>query len=197
MRPKGVEKGETVQRVLDVATELIQTRGYSAISYHDIAERLGIRKASIHYYFPGKADLGKAVIERYRDSFKGLLDTLLADPDLGTEEALRRYCEPFRSVAQTHDRVCLCGALAGEILAMPEDMQAAVEDFFNTHQRWIETILERGRSRGDIVLHASAAATARMIFATLQGAVLVCRATHDTRQLDDAIAAVFAGFSKG
>lgn len=197
MRPKGVEKGETVQRILDVATELIQTRGYSAISYHDIAERLGIRKASIHYYFPGKADLGKAVVERYRDTFRALLDTILADPDIGTGEALRRYCEPFRSVVQTRDRVCLCAALAGEILAMPEEMQAAVEDFFNTHQRWIETILERGRSRGEIALHAPAAATARMIFSTLQGAVLVCRATHDTNQFDEAIAATFAGLSNG
>jgi TetR/AcrR family transcriptional regulator, transcriptional repressor for nem operon len=195
MRPKGVEKGETIQRILDVATELIQTRGYSAISYHDIAERLGIRKASIHYYFPGKADLGKAVVERYRDAFKGLLDMILADPAISTTEALRRYCDPFRSVVLTRDRVCLCAALAGEILAMPEDMQATVEDFFNTHQCWIKTILERGLARGDITLRAPAGASARQIFSTLQGAVLVCRATHNTGQFDDALAATFAGLA--
>lgn len=195
MRPKGIEKGETEQRILDVATELIQTRGYSAISYHDIAERLGIRKASIHYYFPGKADLGKAVIERYRASFQALLDAIIADPDIPTTEALQRYCEPFRLVVNTRDHVCLCAALAGEILAMPEDMQVAVEDFFSTHQRWIEAILSRGLARGDVVLRAPAAATARLIFSSLQGAVLICRAIHDTSQLDDTIAATLAGLS--
>jgi hypothetical protein len=30
---------------------LIQTRGYSAFSYQDVADSLGIRKASIHYHF--------------------------------------------------------------------------------------------------------------------------------------------------
>lgn len=196
MRPKGVEKGETVQRILDVATELIQTRGYSAISYNDIAERLGIRKASIHYYFPGKADLGKVVIERYRDAFQVVLDAILADPEINTTEALRRYCEPFRLVAHTQDRVCLCAALAGEILAMPEEVQVEVEAFFTTHQSWIEAILSRGLARGDIVLRAPAATTARMIFSALQGAVLVCRAIHDTAQLDDTIAAILAGLAE-
>ena len=196
MRPKGVEKGETVQRILDVATELIQTRGYSAISYHDIAERLGIRKASIHYHFPGKADLGKAVIERYRDAFKAVLDGILAAPEINTREALRRYCEPFRLVVHTQDRVCLCAALAGEILAMPKEMQVEVEAFFTTHQRWIEAILSRGLARGDIALRAPAATTARMIFSSLQGAVLVCRAIHDTAQLDDTIAAILAGLAE-
>lgn len=190
MRPKGVEKGETIENILDVATELVQTRGYSAISYHDIAERLGLRKASIHYHFPSKADLGTAIIERYRDSFEAILDAVLADPKMDTLEALRRYCEPFRVVVETRDRVCLCAALAGEILAMPEGMQVAVEAFFSTHQRWITAILSRGMTRGDIVLRAPAASTARMIFSSLQGAVLVSRAIHDTTQLDDTIAAI-------
>lgn len=196
MRPKGVEKGETTERILDVATELIQTRGYNAFSYHDIAERLAIRKASIHYHFPGKAELGKAVIARYRVSFRAVLDTILADEGIGTLEALRQYCEPFRLVVHTRDRVCLCAALAGEMLALPEEMQASVEAFFTTHQHWIETILERGRGRADITLRADAALTARMIFSSLQGAVLVARAIHDAKQLDDTIAAIMASLAK-
>lgn len=196
MRPKGVEKGETAERILETATELIQTRGYSAFSYHDIAERLGIRKASIHYHFPGKADLGKAVIARYRDTFRVLLDAILADPEIGTLEALQRYFEPFRLVVHRRDRVCLCAALAGEILAMPEEMQVAVQDFFTTHQRWIEAILARGLARGDIALRTEPALTARMIFSSLQGAVLVCRAIHDADQFEDAIAAIMAGLAK-
>jgi TetR/AcrR family transcriptional repressor of nem operon len=55
--------------ILDVAQEAIQKRGYNAFSYADLAEAVGIRKASIHHYFPSKADLGLAVIRRYRESF--------------------------------------------------------------------------------------------------------------------------------
>ncbi len=35
------------EEILDLAETLIQTRGYSAFSYQDIADSLGIRKASI------------------------------------------------------------------------------------------------------------------------------------------------------
>lgn len=38
-------------------------RGYSAFSYTDISEAIGIRKASIHHYFPTKAGLSVAVPE--------------------------------------------------------------------------------------------------------------------------------------
>ena len=46
------QKSETAEQILDLAETLIQTRGYSAFSYQDIADSLGIRKASIHYHFP-------------------------------------------------------------------------------------------------------------------------------------------------
>src|SRR6185369_16920377 len=52
----------TAAQILDAAETLIQTRSYSAFSYQDIADELGIRKASIHYHFATKADLGVAVV---------------------------------------------------------------------------------------------------------------------------------------
>jgi len=48
---------------VDLAEALIQSRGYSAFSYQDISDRLGIRKASIHYHFPSKTDLGVAALQ--------------------------------------------------------------------------------------------------------------------------------------
>src|SRR4051794_36242328 len=56
----------TSDLILDVAQELLQTRGYNAISYQDIADRIGIRKASIHHHFPNKSDLAQALVRRYR-----------------------------------------------------------------------------------------------------------------------------------
>ena len=71
-------RSETAGQILDLAETLIQTRGYSAFSYQDIADSLGIRKASIHYHFPSKADLGVAVVDRYMARFDGAL-TAIAD----------------------------------------------------------------------------------------------------------------------
>jgi len=60
---------DTAKQILDVAQEMVQTRGYNAFSYADISAQVGIRKASIHYHFPNKSDLGKEVVARYRERF--------------------------------------------------------------------------------------------------------------------------------
>ena len=44
--------GSTAERIVHEARNLIMTRGYNGFSYADIAEAVGIRKASIHHHFP-------------------------------------------------------------------------------------------------------------------------------------------------
>ena len=42
---------DTRDKLMDLAEELLQTVGYNAFSFHDLADRIGIKTASIHYYF--------------------------------------------------------------------------------------------------------------------------------------------------
>ena len=57
------------EEILDVAEAMIRTRGYNAFSTRDVADAVGIKAASVHYYFPTKADIGAAVTERYTARF--------------------------------------------------------------------------------------------------------------------------------
>src|SRR5436305_10719560 len=66
-RPK--PEPRTAKRILDIAQRLVQTRGFNNFSYADIAGELGITKASLHYHFPGKAELGQALVARYGERF--------------------------------------------------------------------------------------------------------------------------------
>jgi TetR/AcrR family transcriptional repressor of nem operon len=59
----------TAARILDVAEQLVQVRGFNGFSYADVAAELGITKAALHYHFAGKADLGEALIARYASRF--------------------------------------------------------------------------------------------------------------------------------
>src|ERR1700755_2143992 len=63
----------TAQRILDIAERLVQIRGFNNFSYADIATELGITKASLHYHYPGKAELGQALITRYVERFSQAL----------------------------------------------------------------------------------------------------------------------------
>ena len=59
----------TRDHVLDVAERLAQTRGFNGFSYADIAAELKVTKASLHYHFPTKTDLGCALVQRYGQRF--------------------------------------------------------------------------------------------------------------------------------
>jgi TetR/AcrR family transcriptional regulator, transcriptional repressor for nem operon len=184
------QRSETAGQILDLAQALIQTRGYSAFSYQDIAEQLGIRKASIHYHFPSKADLGAAVIDRYVARFGAALSAIAADRSQSSMTMLDFYLEPYLEFANTNDRICLCGALAGEILALPTEFRSRVDGFFRTHQAWLADILKRGATRGEFKLLAPATKLARLIFAALQGALLVKRTTGEATELRDVITVI-------
>lgn len=187
-RPAPKTRSKTADQILDLAEMLIQTRGYTAFSYQDIADGIGIRKASIHYHFPSKNDLGVAVIERYSNRFGTALGEIAADESTSSMTMLNHYVEPYIRFSKTPDEVCLCGALAGEILALPEDMRQWVDRFFESHQNWLSKILTRGAERGEFVLNAPPEKMARFIFGALQGALLVKRTTGDTSQMRDVIA---------
>lgn len=62
-----VPNNETRIRILDAADELFSKRGYSSVTLRDIASEVGMKHASLYYYFPpktGKAALYLEVMER-------------------------------------------------------------------------------------------------------------------------------------
>ncbi len=183
---------DTATAILDHAQALIQSRGYSAFSYNDVSQALGITKASIHYHFPSKEQLGIAVVARYEAQFARALSALAEDSHHSTADMLGFYTQPYMQFADGRVLICLCGALAGEIGALPEAVRARVAAFFEWHQAWLARILERGVRRGEVRLHAPATDVAAMAFGALQGALLMARAAGDPARFHAAAAALKA-----
>src|SRR5258706_8540998 len=121
------QRSDTGEQILDLAETLIQTRGYSAFSYQDIADSLGIRKASIRYHFPSKTELGIAVVDRYIARFGAGLATISDDQSQSSMTMLDFYVQPYLQFPSTPDRGCRSGALAGEMLALPPALRARVD----------------------------------------------------------------------
>src|ERR1700694_6129593 len=88
--PRVAASADTSHRILDSAERLVQTRGFNGFSYADIAASLGVTKASLHYHFPAKAELGKRLIERYEANFLTLLEAI-GRTGVASREKLRRY----------------------------------------------------------------------------------------------------------
>ena len=71
----GSRAEKTRAAVLDAAEDLFAERGFDATRLEDIAERVGIRRASIVYYFKDKRELYDAVLASV---FGGLRDRIRA-----------------------------------------------------------------------------------------------------------------------
>jgi TetR/AcrR family transcriptional repressor of nem operon len=184
---------DTRQRILDVAERLVQSRGFKGFSYADVAAELGITKASLHYHFPGKAELGEALIVRYGARFMDALEELdgrVSDPRAKLEGYAGLYAGVLRG-----KRMCLCGILAAEYETLPPPMRAAVVRFFDENEVWLARVLAQGRSDATLSFDGSPSEAAQAIISGLEGAMLVARPYDDLARFQSAAARLLSGLS--
>ncbi len=181
------------QRILEIAEQLVQTRGFNGFSYADVAEKLHVTKASLHYHFPSKAELGRALVERYRVVFDAALEAIDREAQTALEK-LQRYAGLYDSVMR-NDRLCLCGMLAAEYSTLPAPMQAELRRFFDANEVWLAAVLEDGRRARELAFRGTAKQRARSVLGALEGAMLVARAFDDGRRFQSAAKQILADLS--
>jgi TetR/AcrR family transcriptional repressor of nem operon len=168
---------DTAQRILDIAERLVQTRGFNGFSYADIAEAMNVTKASLHYHFRGKADLGKSLIERYERNFLAAL-ARIDDESKDAREKLRRYAAIYGDVLGD-DRMCLCGMLAAEFGTLPEPMRAEMRHYFDANERWLVRVLKEGKRDKALKFTGTPASAAQALVGSLEGAMMIARSYAD------------------
>ncbi len=156
---------------------LVRARGYAGFSFAQLAEAVGIRKASIHHYFPTKHDLAAALVAAYDARYDAALAEIKARDEDGLVRIEAYGALYLQGVEQRLS--CLCAVLAIEIDGLPAPLQDEIGKFFAKHIAWLETVLAEGQANGSIVATINPAAAARMIIATLEGALTLERSVGD------------------
>ncbi|MET8132780.1 TetR/AcrR family transcriptional regulator [Streptomyces sp. NPDC005251] len=92
---KRQRRGDTRQRIQDVALELFSEQGYEKTSLREIAEHLGVTKAALYYHFKTKEEILISLFEDLTRPLDELIDWGKQQPhSLETKkEVLRRYSE--------------------------------------------------------------------------------------------------------
>lgn len=187
-------RSSSAEKILDIAEQLVQVRGFNGFSYADVAARLKVTKASLHYHYAGKAQLGEALITRYTARFA----EALADIDAATTDApgkLAGYAALYADVL-AEKRMCLCGMLAAEYQTLAEPMRDAVVAFFDLNEAWLAAVLAEGEAAGTVRLNGSARDAARVIVGGLEGAMLIARPYGDLERFRAAAAGILAGMTE-
>lgn len=179
----------TRDQLLAHAEKLIRTRGCNGFSYRDLAEHVGVKTSSIHYYFPGKDDLLYEAVEAY--SARALASVRSIDTAQPAHAQLDAYLSMMESKACGHGELCLGGMLAAEMMSLPDRVRGALQGFFRAHEAWLARVLAQGAEEGTLKFSGSAEAAGRAVFATVQGCMLVSRLFQAPPALCEAISALY------
>ena len=186
-------RADTASRILDVAERLVQSRGFNAFSYADVASELSVTKASLHYHYPGKAELGEALIARYAERFSDALKSI--DAQAGDAPArLAAYAAIYGDVLRS-ERMCLCGMLAADYETLPPPMQEAVIRFFDENIAWLAGVIRQGVEEGTLRPSGSPEEAAQALLGGLEGALLVARPYGDATRFEAAAGGLLASIA--
>jgi AcrR family transcriptional regulator len=99
--PRGSDQGsrDTRSRLRELALELFAEQGYEKTSLREIAERLGVTKAALYYYFKSKEDIVRSLVEDYVADLDELIAWARSQPRTPEvrAEIVRRYLHIVRT----------------------------------------------------------------------------------------------------
>jgi TetR/AcrR family transcriptional regulator, transcriptional repressor for nem operon len=161
--------------ILNMAEDLLQDKGFNGFSYAHIASELGVKNAAIHYHFPTKEDLGRAVVRRYRDRFQ-LWTNNSRVKELTPEKKLDWFLSIYTDMRADKGKVCLVGSMEAEFNSIPEGLKSEVQALHKELLAWLQATLAEGQDAGVFHFNGEPADKAALIHSSLQGALQMARA---------------------
>ncbi|WP_299047266.1 TetR/AcrR family transcriptional regulator [uncultured Tateyamaria sp.] len=182
---------DTQTRLLDHAETLARTRGFDGFSFADLALSTEIRKASVHYHFPAKADLSLALIARYRGVFLEKLHGISqAEPTAGAR--VLAFLDLYRAASDGGRSLCLCVALSVTQRALPDAARAELAAFHRDVTAWLEPVFRLAQADGSLRHVTDPRAEASAAMAQVEGAQIMARAARDATRFEAAIQSLVA-----
>lgn len=187
-------KGDTRQRIIEAAAELIHGQGYGSTTIDDILAAANVKKGNLYYYFESKEALGLAVLDYFHQSHTDALRHALRESDLGPRERMIQWLHALTgrfASAQCHGG-CPFGNLALEMSDQNETFRLRIQEHFDAWQQLIAETVHEGQLIGDVNGDLDPERFAAYVVTMLEGAVLMAKLTRTIRPLEMALADVRA-----
>ena len=178
---------DTKNALLDAAENVVRRRGYDGFSYADLAQTVGIRKASIHYHFPKKTQLATELMTRYQEKVLAYCEKIDAAAPTAAAKLLG-LVEFYREATAGGQQLCLCVALSGTPDSLTADVTQATNAFRKSIIAWLEAAFTEANADESVSGIGSASAEALALLAVLEGAQLAARASQSVTAFDQATA---------
>jgi len=149
------------KEILLAAAAVFAERGFHGCRTQDIADRLGLKQASLYYYFPTKEAALEAVCLYAVSEAAMRLRPLLEDCEAALPETIRRVIHAYLHDLQTH-RDCMI-VLNEQRRHLPPEQQANIRAQASEYRSLLLQLFEQARSRGEIRGDVDCALSARAL----------------------------------
>jgi TetR/AcrR family transcriptional regulator, lmrAB and yxaGH operons repressor len=167
------------------AAELMRERGAAGVTIDAVLSRSSAPRGSVYYHFPGGRNQILAEALRYAgDVITTRIDNAIAD---GAHTLMSSFVEFWDQVLPGSDFTAGCPVVAAATASTDDEPQltAVAGEIF---RRWHEAMVRAFERDGFDTAEAQSLAT--MCIASLEGAVVLCRATRSSAPLRDVASSV-------
>lgn len=182
---------DTKAEIHQAAMELFSTRGYEKTSLREIAEQVGITKASLYYHYSSKQDLLKAIIGTFFEDLQRVLQ--LVDVIEWSPESERELLGAYLDVVIMHRSTG--PSLLRDFTAVLAAFEESLDDLIAQSRRFQVWLAGPDPTTADLIL---AAAAVEVVGAVISTAITTPDATDEElrRVVMEAATAVLARRSK-
>lgn len=143
----GTEDGKTQEKILESAKIVFMQYGLYGARMQDIADRAGINKALLHYYFRNKEKLFDAVFEGALEKYFDQM-TVIGDISLPLKERVYRYIDNIFDFFSEYPQMSIF--IIKEISVNPELFRQKVEGFKRAKGPFLIDALRTAMGKGEI-----------------------------------------------
>ncbi len=188
--------------ILDAAQRFVYSKGYERMTIQDIRGELGMSSGAFFHYFPSKAAVLEALIERMQEAAEAPLLPIVDDLQLSAVEKLRRYFDTLNQSRTEHKAFLADLArvwFADENAIVREKVNAAIDE---RRAPLLNAIVRQGVEEGSFATpypdHAGEIilALARGMATTLTKLMIAFAQADDQERIVDQIVASYAAYAE-
>ena len=176
---------ETRERILEIAEAAVLAKGFAGTSIDELIAAVGITKSGFFYHFKDKGELAKAMLLRYLERDKALLDDMFRradelneDPLHGFLVGMKLFAEMMANLPEVHPGCLAASFCYQDQLFNREIRKLNVDGMLAWRIRFRERfdlIAKRYPPRPEVDLDA----LADMIATLVEGGLILGRALND------------------
>ncbi|HEY6854670.1 MAG TPA: TetR/AcrR family transcriptional regulator [Mycobacterium sp.] len=179
----GRDRRDTRRDMVLSAVEVLRERGADAVTLDAVLTRSGAPRGSIYHHFPGgRSEILSDALDFAGDAIAVRIERVA---EAGATSALRDFSVFWKKILHDSDYTAGCPVVSVAVSNADEDGAQLASRARDIFQRWCDAM--RRALVGDGLTPRTAERLATMVVASVEGAVVLCRARRDMGPLDDVV----------